>query len=272
MDIHNHLHAHHLGQLIQFMMLLPFLIGFILYILAVWSSNRKYKKWPFHRMVLWTTGVFLAAVAVAGPLAEKAHVDFTAHMIGHLLLGMMAPLFMALSAPMTLLLRSLKTTQARRLSKILKTRPIRFVTDPLVASFLNIGGLWLLYGTNLYTIMHQHVGLYLLVHFHVFLAGYVFTVSIISIDPTPFRTSYLYRSIILVLALAGHGILSKHIYVNPPAGVTQSQGELGAMIMYYGGDYIDAIIIFILCFQWYKGTKARKTVAIGEGLVRGGLS
>jgi putative membrane protein len=79
----------------------------------------------------------------------------------------------------------------------------------------------------------------------------------IYIDLTPHRTSFLHRAIVLVIALAGHGILSKFIYIHAPAGVPAEQAELGGMLMYYGGDAIDIVIIFILCWQWYVATRPR---------------
>ncbi|EPE61667.1 putative membrane protein [Exiguobacterium sp. S17] len=90
-------------------------------------------------------------------------------MIGHLLLGMLAPLCLALSAPMTLLLRTLDVHVARRVTRVLKSRPLQFFTNPVTASILNIGGLYLLYMTDLYSLMHQSILLYVLIHLHVFL-------------------------------------------------------------------------------------------------------
>jgi putative membrane protein len=254
---HNTQVEHMMGVAPQLILAIPFLVALIIYIMAVLVSNQKYKQWPLYRTFLWVIGIVCAVMAIAGPLAKQAHVDFTVHMIGHLLLGMIAPLLMALAAPMTLLLRTLHVTSARKLTTLLKTRPVRTVTDPIVASLLNIGGLWILYTTNLYHAMHEQMGLHILIHAHVFLAGYVFTISMIYIDPTPHRTSYVYRSIVLIIALAGHGILSKYIYANPPDGVAASQAETGGMIMYYGGDVVDIIIIFILCLQWYRSTRPR---------------
>ncbi|MDT8861206.1 cytochrome c oxidase assembly protein [Alkalihalobacillus sp. MEB130] len=260
------MHDHHEDVIViipQLILAIPFLIGLVVYVIAVITSNRKYAPWPHYRTLFWIIGSVCAIMAVCGPLAERAHVDFTAHMFGHLLLGMLAPLLMVLAAPMTVLLRSLNVRTARKLTKLLKGTFVRVITDPVVASILNIGGLWLLYTTNLYASMHDHMVLHLFIHFHVFLAGYVFTVSMIYIDPTPHRTSYVYRSIVLVIALAGHGILSKFIYANPPYGVPANQAESGAILMYYGGDAIDVVIIFILCWQWYKVSRPRTSIESG---------
>lgn len=229
----------------------------ILYSGAVIFTNRSYKKWPRHRVMCWCAGIFCAAVAVVGPVANRAHLDFSVHMTGHLLLGMLAPLLIALSAPLTLLLRTLSTTGARRLTRLFRSWPSRIITDPVIATLLNIGGLWLLYTTSLYSLMHENSMVYFFVHVHVLLAGYLFTVSLIYIDPVFHRNSFVYRAFVLILALASHGILAKYIYAHPPEGVPIRQAEQGSMIMYYGGDLIDVVIIFILCLHWFKATKPR---------------
>lgn len=146
---------------------------------------------------------------------------------------------------------------ARSLTRILKSRQIRFISHPNAASFLNVGGLWVLYTSSLYQTMQQNTVLHILVHIHVFLAGYLFTSAIIYMDPQPHRTSYLYRSSILIIATAFHGILSKYIYAHPPNGVPADQAKIGSMIMYYGGDVIDLLLITILCYQWFKDSRPR---------------
>lgn len=237
------------------------ILALFLYVFAAVVSGRRFKPWPLYRYVCWFFGVGSAAVVVIGPLAHRGHMDFTAHMTGHLLLGMLAPLLLALAAPMTLLLRALPVPWSRKLSYTLKSRPLAILTDPVITSLLNIGGLWVLYTTDLYRMMHQNAIILILVHVHVFWAGYLFTVSMVYVDPAPHRTGFLYRAIVLVLALAGHGILSKYIYAHPPAGVSGIQAEQGGKLMYYGGDAIDVVLIFIFCFQWFKTARPRMKVA-----------
>ncbi|MGE7604348.1 cytochrome c oxidase assembly protein [Peribacillus sp. NPDC097675] len=253
-------HMHHVNSGPNAGLPLGILLGvlLVLYIAAIIVSNRQHKKWPLYRTAFWIFGTVCGAASVMGPIADSSHMNFTAHMVSHLLLGMLAPLMMVMAAPMTLLLRTLKIAHARRLSRLLKAWPVRILGNPITASILNIGGLWVLYTTELYTLMHQQNFLYLLVHIHVFLAGYLFTASMIYIDPTPHRFSFQFRTGIFILALAGHGILSKYIYANPPSDVMKVQAEAGAMLMYYAGDAIDLVLISLLCFQWYKTARPRK--------------
>lgn len=262
MSDYNYIHA--AGFLPELILTIPFVVVFIWYMIAVILSNRRYKKWPIHRTLFFILGFICAVATFNGPLANDAHEDFTRHMLGHLLLGMLSPLFIVLAAPMTLMMRTLNVRAARRLTRFLRGWQIHFLTNPIVASILNIGGLWLLYTTDLYIMMKQNMLLHVFVHLHVFLAGYVFTASILYIDPISHRLSYIYRAIVFVIALAGHGILSKYIYAHPPSGVPSNQAELGGMIMYYGGDVIDLAIIFIFCYQWYKSTAPKESMSVGQ--------
>lgn len=247
----------------ELILILLFTLLICAYIFAAIQSNQHFKKWPLYRSVFWTLGVFCIAASVIGPLAEHAHSDFVLHMLVHLLLGMLAPLLLVLAAPITLILRTLNVKAARRLSRLLRSRLVGFFSNSIIASFLNIGGLWILYATDLYSAMQHNFLIHVLVHIHVFLAGYLFTASLIYIDPTPHRLSYKYRTLVFIFALAGHGILSKYIYAYPPDGVPQAEAEIGGMLMYYGGDAIDLGIIFVLFYQWYKTSRPKRVLSIG---------
>ncbi|MEH6994266.1 cytochrome c oxidase assembly protein [Neobacillus drentensis] len=66
-------------------------------------------------------------------------------------------------------------------------------------------------------------------------------------DPAPHRYGFVFRAVVLILSLAAHGILSKYIYAHPPVGVPSEQSETGGMIMYYGGDMVEIVLIFLFC-------------------------
>lgn len=50
---------------------------------------------------------------------------------------------------------------------------------------------------------------------------------------------------------AWNGILSKFLYAYPPDGVPIEEARAGAMLMYYGGDAIDLVMIVLLFRGWY---------------------
>lgn len=238
---------------------LPFAFALAFYGGCAIIQWRCGQSWPWYRSASWTVGVIAAAAGFVGPLAAAAHQDFVAHMWSHLLVGMLGPLLLVLGAPVTLALRSMHVGSARRLSHVLSSWPARFLTAPVVASILNVGGMWVLYSTPLYDAMRASFLVHLIVMTHFLLAGYLFTAAIIPIDPAPHRAGFPLRTAVVVLALAAHGILAKTLYAHPPVGVDGLDAQAGTMLMYYAGDVVDVAIITILCAQWYRrsGRKLR---------------
>jgi putative membrane protein len=213
--------------------------------------------WSRRRTASWCAGSVAAAAALFGPVAAAAHHSFTAHMAGHLLLGMAAPLLLVLAAPVSLALRALPSHRARTLAHLLRTPVVRVLTHPVVAALLNAGGLWALYTTGLYQQMSENHWLHLLVHAHLLVSGYLFTAATIGVDPAPHRPGRWPRAVVLIGFLAAHDILAKHLYARPPMGVSAAQAHAGAELMYYGGDLIDVVLIAIFCWQWYTRPEER---------------
>ena len=232
---------------------LSLLVALLYLRLAVTGS----RQWPRRRSVWWVLGCAAATLAITGPLATAADVSFAAHMVTHLLLGMTAPLLLVIAAPVTLLLRSLPVSAGRRLSHVLSSLPVRLLTEPAVAAVLSVGGLWLLYTTDLYPAMHHQPLVHLLVHLHLFTVGYLFTVAIVSVDPLPHRRSFLHRCIVVIMAMAAHDALARHLYAHPPVGVDSAAAESGSMIMYYGGDAVDLLLVVVLWLRWYRSRAPR---------------
>jgi putative membrane protein len=180
---------------------------------------------------------------------------FVGHSSGHLLLGMLAPLLVCAAAPVTLLLGGLSTGAARRLSGLLRSAPVAALTHPVTVVVLDAGGLWLLYATPLYRMTGEHPLVHLAVQAHVFAAGCLLTSVLVGPDPMPHRASPVVRAVALVAFLTAHGILAKFLYAHPPAGVPAGEAERGAMLMYYGGDLVDAALLVLLCHEWYTASR-----------------
>jgi putative membrane protein len=210
---------------------------------------RRRRPWPWWRTVSWFAGLGLAGLAVLGPSAGGG---FVGHAAGHLLLGMLAPLLVCLAAPVTLLLRGLPVGAARRVSRVLRGRPVAGLTHPATAVLLDAGGLWVLYATPLYRTAQQHPAVHLAIQAHVFTAGLLLAVALVGPDPMPHRVRVPARAAAFVVFLAAHGVLAKFLYAHPPAGVPDGEAERGAVLMYYGGDLVDAALLVLLGLQWYR--------------------
>ncbi|MCZ2830392.1 cytochrome c oxidase assembly protein [Modestobacter sp. VKM Ac-2986] len=214
---------------------------------------RDRPRWPVARTAAWLAGLGCVAAALTGPLAT-AHGDLRAHMAGHLLLGMVAPLLLVLARPVTLALRTLPLPAARRLSRVLRSAPLRVLGDPFVAVALNAAGLWVLYGTGLLAAMVHSPGLHLLVSVHVLLTGWLATAAVLALDPAPHRRGVPARAVALAAGAAAHDVLAKALYAHPPAGTLRA--EEGAQLMYHGGTAVHLLVAAVLWRQWYRSRDA----------------
>ncbi|WP_084774740.1 cytochrome c oxidase assembly protein [Nonomuraea candida] len=217
------------------------------------------RSWSRRRAGSFLAGLALLAAATAGPVQSWAAADFRGHMLQHLLIGMLAPLFLVLGAPMTLLLRALPAARARRLTALLRGRAVHVLANPVTALLLSVGGMVVLYCTPLYRLTLAHGWAHAAVHAHFLLSGCLFAWVIAGPDPAPRRPSVPARLVVLGVAIAVHAGLSQLMYagiaVDLPAPEEQRRGA--AEIMYYGGDLAELLLALALASGWRPARRAR---------------
>ena len=186
-----------------------------LYIKGVIILKKRGDAWPVGRTVAFALGISAIDFATSGGLGVYAMYSFEYHMIAHMTLGMIAPIGLVLGAPITLALRTLpqgrtSTESGPRaiLVALLHSRIGTLFTNPVIALALFDGSLFVLYFTDLFgTLMASHAG-HLLMNIHFILAGFLFFMIIIGVDPTPRRIHHLVRIVILFAAMAIHAFFS----------------------------------------------------------------
>jgi len=221
------------------------------YLGAVRRLRRRGIAWPRGRQVCFVAGVVLVAVAFTVRLPGG---PFTSHMGQHLLAGMAAPVLLAVSRPLTLLLRVLRPSRARRgVLAVAHSRPAGWLAAPVTAVVLDMGGLWLLYRTPLLAAAERHEWLHLAVHVHMVAAGALFAFAVCRLDPVRRRWSLAWRAGALLVGGAAHAVLAKSLYAAPPPGTAFATADLqtGAQLMYYGGDAVEFALAVVVAFQWY---------------------
>lgn len=95
-------------------------------------------------------------------------------MVQHMVLSMIAPIFLALGAPVTLALRTLPVRPRKRLLAIVHSKVIRIYSFPLVAFAIFVVNPFALYFTDLYEFTLRHEWAHELVHAHFIATGCVF--------------------------------------------------------------------------------------------------
>jgi putative copper resistance protein D len=190
-------------------------LGGALYIAGLLAMHRKQSPWPLGRTVSWFVGLAVIGWATCGGLGEYSHVLFSAHMVSHMALSMVAPIFLVLAAPVTLALRTLpgpriagERSPRGMLAASLHSRVVRVVTHPLVATALFVGSLYGLYFTSLFgSLMTSHLG-HAIMQLHFLLAGSLFFYVLVGVDPSPRRLPAMARLFLLLVVIPLHAFFS----------------------------------------------------------------
>jgi putative membrane protein len=222
---------------------------------ALIRLRRRGDRWPASRAACLVAGSLCVAAAVLPPISSHDEF-FPVHVVQHLLLGMTGPAFLALSAPVTIALRTLPRAPRRTLLRILHSRPAVVLSAPATAVLLDIGGLYALYLTGLYSAAERNELVHAAVHLHMFLAGCLLSWAIIGVDPIRRRPAIKARLAALIIGAAGHDTLAKLMYAHnlPDGGGTITGRHAGAELMYYGGTIIGLALAIIVMTQWYQLT------------------
>lgn len=251
------------------------LFGAVSYILGVVKIRRRGDKWPLLRTITWLVGLAVLTYITSGPPAVYGRVLFSAHMVDHMALTMVAPIFLVLGAPVTLALRALPTrgegaNGSRGLREWLllfvHSRFSQVVTHPLFAAANFAGSIVLFYYSDLFGLaMREHVG-HELMNLHFLLTGYIFVLSMIGSDPLPRRAPYPMRLLLLlatmgfhaffgVAIMGGTGLLAADYFGNlgrtwGPSALADQQ--LGGAVAWGIGEVPTLLVAIGVAVMWSK--------------------
>ncbi|HEY0717102.1 MAG TPA: cytochrome c oxidase assembly protein [Streptosporangiaceae bacterium] len=223
------------------------------YLAGVRRLHTRGHRWPPARAGALVAGTLCVAAALLPPVASHDEL-FGVHVVQHLLLAMTGPALLALSAPVTLALRTVPPGIRRPLLAILHSRLATLLVHPAFAVAVSLGGLCALYLTPLYAVTERNDLVHAAVHLHLFLAGCLLSWALIGIDPVRHRPGTRARLIALVVIAAGHDTLSTYLYAHdlPAGGGSVAARHFGAQLMYYGGTVVDVALAVIIMTQWYR--------------------
>jgi len=230
----------------------PLVLAVGAYGFGVARLRRRGDAWSPARTTAAGAGVAVLALALLPPLAGHTQ-DFPRHVTQHLLVSALAPLLLALSAPVTLALRALPVRGRSRLLRLLHSSAAQLLVHPAVVLALSVGGLYAFYLTPLFWAAASsplvHVGM----HLHMLLAGYLLSSYLLGIDPMPRQAGVATRLLVLVAAAAAHDVLAKLLYAHtlPVGAGPAAEIRGGAQLMYYGGTAVELALAVALLAAWY---------------------
>jgi cytochrome c oxidase assembly factor CtaG len=242
------------------------LLSAAVYGYGVYRLRLRGDHWPAGRTVAFVVGGLgsIASVTVSGIEAYDDQL-ISVHMVQHMVLSMVGPIFLALGAPVTLALRTLRGDTRKTLLAVLHSRPVRILTFPLVAFGLFVANPFVLYFTGLYRQTLEHAWLHEFIHVHFIVTGCLFFWPLLGLDPLPNRWPYPGRALLMVLSVPFHTVLGLTIMQSKTllAGDYYPNLHLGwanpwddqvtaGGILWAGGEIVSVTMLGILVLQWIR--------------------
>jgi putative copper resistance protein D len=242
-----------------------------LYGMGLRTMRRSGDAWSIGRTISWYSGLALLLLTTNAGLATYSHVMFSPHMVQHMLLSMVIPIFLVLAAPVTLALRTLPRNPGQVgprewLTSFIHSRYVQFFSNPVVVSVIFVGSFYGLYFSPLFPwLMRSHWGhIFMGVHFLV--AGTLFFWSLIGVDPGPRRPPFLARMVIMLVVMPLHSffsialmttstVIAESYYATlqrPYATDLIADQHLGAGIGWATGEIPMLIVMGAMFVQWMR--------------------
>ncbi len=247
------------------------LLAAAFYLAAVLRLRRRGDAWPPHRTVAWLLGLVTILAVTCTGIGRYGMALFSVHMVQHMVLSMLSPILLLLSAPITLALRALSPGRRGHrglrelLVAVLRSRVARIATAPVITLPLFVASLYGLYFTRLFDVaMSTWYGHHwMLIHF--LLVGLIFFWPIMGADPAPHRPAVVFRMLELFVGMPFHAffgiaimqstVLMTRTFADPPAGwgimPLPDQHTAGAIAWAFS-EVPTALVLAVLFVQWVR--------------------
>lgn len=239
-----------------------------IYLFGVWRLRQRGDHWPVGRTLAFVLGGLGSIfVATQGPLAALDTTLLWTHMVQHMILTMISPIFLGLGAPITLALRTLPGRPRHWLLWFLQSGYAKLITFPLFAGFIYILNPWILYFTGYYEATLTNDLLHNFNHFHFLMVGVVWFWSLVGIDPMP-RMSYPLRLLAVFITLPFHAFLGvtlmgsetliaggyyETLVRNWGPSIAEDQ-QLAGGLLWVAGDVMGVLLFVVLMVQWARAS------------------
>ena len=252
------------------------LILLALYVAAVIRLRMRGDSWPVRRTIWWAAGIAVILAMTATGIDGYGMELFSVHMVQHMTLSMLAPVFLVLGAPITLLLRALPARAGRNSARavvlrILHSRFALVLTHPVVTISLFLMSLYGLYFTPAFDYLMGTMWGHNLMLIHFVAIGFLYFWGVLGIDPSPRRPTRGVRQVngpvlrifelfVTVPFHAFFGVvvmmsaaLIVHFYAMPMPGwgiVPLNDQALGGGIAWGFTEIPTLVVLGVLFLQW----------------------
>lgn len=238
-----------------------------LYLVGVWRLRSRGDRWPLGRTLSFVVlGMNSFYVVTSSGFAAYDTALLSVHMVQHMVLSMLTPLFLALGAPVTLALRTLPARPRRLLLRVLHSRAAAVLSFPPLTLLLFVVSPWALYFSGWYDASLRSLFVHEMLHVHLVVVGSLFFWPLLGADPVPGRVGYPFRLILVFLTLPFHAFLGVSIMSSedliagswyrsltmPWLPEPAADQHLAGAILWASGDFVGLVIFGVLFVQWVR--------------------
>lgn len=189
-------------------------IGLLLAAGYVWAYVRLRRRgldWPLGRLLWWLAGCVTLVVTMCSGIGMYIPALYSMHMLGHMILSMVVPLFLVLGAPLTLVTYAWEPGRDGVAGPhewavaVSHSRVIKWLTHPginLVQFLVVFYTLYLSFEFYNFAIS-EHAG-HVLMNSAFLVSGYIYFWEVIGLDPLPKRAPTRIRLFILFVSMPIH--------------------------------------------------------------------
>lgn len=167
----------------------PIAVAVALVAILAWYLQRvrrvegRGRHWPVSRTICFAAGLLMVELALGSSVAVLAGSTFTAHIIQHLLLMIIAPPLLAFGAPMTLLLQTCSRPFKTRVLRQLHSRWFGILSHPLTVFFLYYLSMYAFFLTPAIGYSMNHMWLMDLINLGFLAGATLFWWPMVGLDP-----------------------------------------------------------------------------------------
>jgi putative membrane protein len=224
----------HGGMLGTFTLIALTLAGAVYVVGATGQRRRGHPTWPLARTVSWIAGLLAVAAVLVGPLGHAGNHDLTTHVLGHVVIGMLAPVLLVLGAPVTLARRTLEPVPLQRLGRLAGNPLTRALAFPVVAAVLAVGSSWLLYTGTAAADSTRDPALHSVVMIGFLLVGLLLTAAVVGVSAGIRRSPRWLRTAVLVLSTVALCVEAVVMTVSGVPGIAAEQVPTAATALGVG--------------------------------------
>lgn len=232
-----------------------------------WGVRRFDAAHPARPLERWRVAAFGASLlvvgfALVGPMDRAAHDRFSAHMVQHLLLTLVAPPLLLSARPVTLARRTASGRARRALHATLRGRVVRSLTHPVVGWLALPVAMWATHFTWIYDAAVGSPLVHLGEHGLYLGAGLLFWLPVVAAEPMPHRLGHAARVLYVAAALPANGLLAlalhgsaRVLYPSYSSAGALADQRSAAAIMWIGGALLLVASLVAVALGWARSER-----------------